>query len=114
MRGRGARGAASFFSLIGQNVHPVVDDIVNDKNMTIARYLIYIQGIILVISAVFIYSKIRRARIAQKVSLDPDLCNDNTLLDWAASQGIKGKVSIGNFVYEDLTGVKFSHCALIF
>ena len=70
----------------------------------IARYLIYIQAVVLVFSAVYIYIKIGRSKNVLKISLDPEFCNDNELLKWAAGQGIKGKVSIGSFVYEDVSG----------
>ena len=52
----------------------------------------------------FMYRKIRNFSSISRVSLDPLKCHDEALLEWALSQKIKGKVSIGTFVYEDNTG----------
>ena len=69
-----------------------------------SQYLIYLQIVILLVSISYVYNKIRHANDFRKISLDPNTCNEDSLLDWAAGQGIKGKVSIGSFVFEDLTG----------
>ena len=72
-----------------------------------ARYLIYLQVVVMGISIAFILSKIRHVNNIHKISLDS--CNDENLLVWAANHEIRSNLSLGNFVYEDLTGKKKSY-----
>ncbi len=70
----------------------------------ISRCVVYLPWIFLGVSTVLMYRKVRNFGMISRVASDPLKCNDEALLEWALSQNIKGKVSIGTFVFEDTAG----------